>query len=114
MAQEIDEPLMQDAICVVRSLLNACREMMMTEEQGSLLENGAQDVEVECLCLATLCNLPKLSQSGDMVELRRVAGLLCKQIAASSAVSLEDMLSRPAHVALQLVVQHVEEEGVMR
>jgi len=49
-----------------------------------------------------------------MVELRRVAGLLCKQIAASSAVSLEDMLSRPAHVALQLVVQHVEEEGVMR
>ena len=86
----------------------------MAEEKCGLLQNRAQDVEVERLGLAALRHQPKICQRGDVVELRRIAGLLSKQVAVSPPVSLEDVLRRLANVVLQLVVQHVEEQCVMR
>ena len=92
MAQEIDEPLVQDAVRVVSSLLDARREMAVAEEQGGLLQDRAQDVEVECLGLTALRHQPEIRQRGDVVELRRVAGLLRKQVAVAPAISLENVL----------------------
>ena len=113
MAQEIDEPLVQDAVRIVGGLFDALREMAVAEEQGGLLKNGAQDVEVEGLGLATLGHEPEVSQRCDVVELRRVALLFGEQVAVFLAISLQDVLQRTAHMVPQLVVQHIEEERVM-
>jgi hypothetical protein len=112
-AQEIDEPLVKDPVRVVRGFLDARREMAVAEKQGGLLQNGAQDVEVERLGLTTLRHAPEVRQRGDMVELRRIAVLFGKQVAVRPPISLQDVLQRTAYMALQLVVQDVEEQRVM-
>ena len=84
----------------------------MAEEQGCLLEYGAQDFEMECLRLAAVRNLPKLRQSGNMVELTRVSGLLREHIASAAAVLLENMLGRSADVVLKLVMQNIKKQRV--
>src|SRR5436853_6718953 len=112
--QNVHETLMQDSFRVTLIPFDATRKVAIAMEEGGLLQNAPKHVEVVRVDLLPFSKLPNLRQSRDVIELWRVTLLLDQSVAVSSTVAIEDVLYGTADVRLQLIVQDVEEERMVR
>ena len=108
--QEINEPLMQNSIGVIRVPLDTTRKMSVTVKDCRFFENGPQCVEVMRVNILALRRLIQLNQSRDVMKKRGIALLSEHKVVDRFSAAAETILRKISGVeqVFNLVAQYVE------
>ena len=111
MTQEINEPLIQNSIGVIRVFFDTTREMSVTVKDCGLFENGPERVEVMRINILALCRLIQLNRRRDVMEKRGIALLSEQKVVDGFSAAAETVLRKisGAEQVFNLVAQYVEE-----